>query len=159
MTRRNSLHYCYDVSYQCWFTSEEAKIYCYNFNSSNAVLSNSCVLCTTRCNKCGRIGTKWLFFFTFIEECCVVIEKNIDKKLANRISYQIWYKRCLNGWSGVQICEGGSISASGFGPGGGGSNPLWHWGSLIPLFKSQFGIIFSILFRACIHSIVDKKWG
>ena len=38
---------------------------------------------------------KWLFvflfvcfFFTFIEECCVVIEKNIDKKLANRISYQ-----------------------------------------------------------------------
>ena len=38
VTRRNSLHYCYDVSYQCWFTSEEAKIYCYNFNSSNAVL-------------------------------------------------------------------------------------------------------------------------
>ena len=30
----------------------------------------------------------WFFFFTFIEECCVVIEKNIDKKLANRISYQ-----------------------------------------------------------------------
>ena len=37
---------------------------------------------------------KWLFvflfvclFFTFIEECCVVIEKNI-KKLENRISYQ-----------------------------------------------------------------------
>ena len=40
---------------------------------------------------------KWLFFFTFIEECCVVIEKNIDQKLANRISYQIWYKRCLKG--------------------------------------------------------------
>ena len=30
----------------------------------------------------------WFFFFTFIEECCVVIEKNIDKKLANRISCQ-----------------------------------------------------------------------
>ena len=28
-----------------------------------------------------------VFFFTFIEECCVVIEKNIDKKLANRIRY------------------------------------------------------------------------
>ena len=51
----------------------------------------------THYNKCGRIGMKWLFvffclfgffFFTFIEECCVVIEKNIDKKLANRISYQ-----------------------------------------------------------------------
>ena len=42
----------------------------------------------THYNKCGRIGMKWLFvfFFTFIEECCVVIEKNIDKKLANRIS-------------------------------------------------------------------------
>ena len=36
-------------------------------------------------------------FFTFIEECCVVIEKNIDKKLANRISYQIRYKRCSKG--------------------------------------------------------------
>ena len=111
MTRRNSLHYCYDVSYQCWFTSEEAKIYCYNFNSSNAVLSNSCMLCTTRCNKCGWIGTKWLFFFTFIEDCCVVIKKNIDKKLASRISYRIWYKRCLKGKFGGG--GGGSKSAKG----------------------------------------------
>ena len=92
MTGRNSLHYCYDVSYRCWFASEEAEIYCYNFNF-------------------------------FIEECCVVIEKNIDRKLANRISYRIWYKRCLKGkfgsrGGGVQICEVGSISASGFGPGG-----------------------------------------
>ena len=48
-------------------------------------------------------------FFTFIEEYCVVIEKNIDKKLANRISYQIRYKRCLKGkfGRGVQICGGG----------------------------------------------------
>ena len=30
-----------------------------------------------------------VFFFTFIEECCVVIENNIDKKPANRINYQI----------------------------------------------------------------------
>ena len=29
------------------------------------------------------------FFFIFFEECCVVIEKNIDKKLENRIRYQI----------------------------------------------------------------------
>ena len=51
------------------------------------------------------------FFFTFIEECCVVIEKNIDKKLANRISHQIWYQRCLKGkfGRGVQIFEGGPI--------------------------------------------------
>ena len=63
-------------------------------------------------------------FFTFIEEYCVVIEKNIDKKLANRISHQICYKGCSKGKSGrgVQICEGGSISASGFGSGG--PNPL-----------------------------------
>ena len=47
---------------------------------------NSCVYCTTCYNKCGRIGTKWLFFFIFI-----------DKKLANRISYQIWYKRFFQG--------------------------------------------------------------
>ena len=91
--------------------------------------SNFCVYSTTRCNKCGRIGTKWLFFFTFIEECCVVIEKNIDKKLANRISYQIWYKRCLKRefGRGVQICERGFISArSGGSKSAGGSNPLWH---------------------------------
>ena len=88
---------------------------------SSLFASNSCVYCKTRYNKCGRIGTKWLFFFTFIEECCVVIEKNTDKKLANRISYQIWHKRCLKGkfGRGVQICEGGSKST-------GGPNALWH---------------------------------
>ena len=77
----------------------------------------------TRYNKCGRIGTKWLgFFFTLL--ICVMIEKNIDKKLANRISHQICYKGCSKGKSGrgVQICEGGSISASLFGSGG--PNPL-----------------------------------
>ena len=68
-----------------------------SFECSSLFASNSCVYCTTRYNKCGRIGTKWLFFFTFIEECCVVIEKNIDKKLAIRICYQIWYKWCLKG--------------------------------------------------------------
>ena len=50
------------------------------------------------------------------------MEKNIGKKLANGISYQIWYKRCLKGKfdGGIQICEGGggSISARGFEPGG-----------------------------------------
>ena len=53
---------------------------------------------------------------TFIEECSVEIEKNIDENIAKRISYQIWYKRCLKGkfGRGVQICEGG------------GPYPLWH---------------------------------
>ena len=60
---------------------------------------NSCIYCTTCYHKCGRIGTKLLFFFIFI-----------DKKLANRISYQIWYKRFFQGkfggGGGVQIYEG-----------------------------------------------------
>ena len=47
MTGRNSLHYCYDVSYQCWFASEEAKIYCNNCNSSNAVVSSHLILAYT----------------------------------------------------------------------------------------------------------------
>ena len=80
-----------------------------SFECSSLFASNSCVYCTTRYSKCDRIGTKWLFFFTLIEECCAVIEKNIDKKLVYRISYQIWYKRYLKGMFGrrVQICEGG----------------------------------------------------
>ena len=59
-----------------------------------------------------------------------MIEKNIDKKLANKIIYQICYKRSLEGkfGRGVQVCEGGSISARRFGPGrsksAGVSNPL-----------------------------------
>ena len=116
MTGRDSHHYCYDVSYQCWFASEETKIYCYNFNRSNAVVCSHPILaCTVPLaiiNAAGLERNGW-FFLTFIEECCVVIEKNIDKKLANRISYQIWYNRCLKGkfGRGVQICEGGVQSA------------------------------------------------
>ena len=80
-----------------------------------------CIYCTTRYIKCGRIGTKMLFFFTFIEEC--------------------WYGKFGRG----------SKSAKGV------PYPLWHRVSLIPLFKSQFWIIFSILFRACSHNIVEKN--
>ena len=100
-----------------------------SFECSSLFASNSCVYCTTRYNKCGRIGTKWLFFFTFIEECCVVIEKNIDKKLANRISYQIWYKGCLKGkfGRGVQICEGGPYPLADLDRGGPGDITLSHF--------------------------------
>ena len=89
------------------------------FECSSLFAFNYCLYWTTRYNTCGRIGTKWLFFFTFTEECCFVMEKNIGKKLPNRISDQVWYKRCLKETfcRGVQICEGGSIYASGFGPG------------------------------------------
>ena len=128
MAGRNSFHYCYDVSYQCWFASEEAKIYCDNFNNSNAVVCSHLIFAyTVRLAIINAVELElngWLFFFTFIEECCVVIEKNIDQKLANRISYQIWYKGCLKGkfGRGVQICEVGSISADEFGLGR-GPNP------------------------------------
>ena len=123
MTGHNSHHYCYDVSYQCWFASEEAKIYCYNFSRSNAVVCSHLILAYTvrlaLINEAGLERNDWFFFF--IEECCVVIEKNIDKKLANRISYQIWHKRCLRGnfsRGGPNLRRGGSISPSGFGLGG-----------------------------------------
>ena len=134
MAGRNSFHYCYDVSYQCWFASEEAKIYCDNFNNSNAVVCSHLIFAYTArlaiINAMELERNGWLFF-TFIEECCVVIENNIDQKLANRISYQIWYKGCLKGkfgrggskfakwdpypltnldWGGVQI-RGASKSA------------------------------------------------
>ena len=103
MTGRNSLHYFYDVSYQCWFASEEAKIYCNNFNSSNAVVCSHLILAYTVwlaiINAVELERNGWCFFF-YLYWCCVVIEKNINKKLANIISYQICYKRCLKGKSG-----------------------------------------------------------
>ena len=92
------------------------------FECCSLFTSNSCVYCTTRYNECGRIGTKWLVFFFYLYWRNVVLwlKRTSTKKLANRISYQIWYKGCLKGKFGrvVQIYEGGSISASGFGPGG-----------------------------------------
>ena len=47
------------------------------------------------------------------------MEKNIGKKLPNRISDQVWYKRCLKGTfgRGGPNLRMGSISAGGFGPG------------------------------------------
>ena len=89
------------------------------FECSSLFAFNYCVYWTTCYNKCGRIGTKWLFFFTFTEECCFVMEKNIGKKLPNRISDQVWYKRYLKGTfgRGGSNLRRGSISASGFGPG------------------------------------------
>ena len=109
MTGHNSFHHCYNVSYQCWFASEEAKVYCNNFNGSNAVVFSHLIpayivqLAIINAVELERNG--WIFFLTFIEECCVVIEKNIDKKLANRISYQTCYKGFLKGkfGRGVQI--------------------------------------------------------
>ena len=129
MTGRNSLHYCYDVSHQCWFAPEEAKIYCNYFNSSNAVVCSHLILaCTVRLAIINSLELERnsRFFLTFIEECFVVIEKNIDKKLANRISYQIWYKGCLEGkfGRGSKSAKGGPYPLADLDRGG--PNPLWH---------------------------------
>ena len=132
MIGRNSLHYCYDVSYICWFALEEEKIYCSNLNSSNAVvclhlhviLAYTVRLALINAAELERSG--W-FFFTFIEGCYVVIKKNIDEKLANRIRCQIWYKRCQReSLIGGPNVRRGSIAVSGFWPGvqmTGGPNP------------------------------------
>ena len=47
MNGRDSLHYCHDISYQCWFASEEAKIFCNNFDNSNAVICSHLILAYT----------------------------------------------------------------------------------------------------------------
>ena len=63
-----------------------------NFNGSNAVVCSHLILAYTvrlviiNATELERNG--WCFF-AFIEERCVVIEKNIDKKLENRIRHQI----------------------------------------------------------------------
>ena len=116
-----------------------------SFECSSLFASNSCVYCTTRYNKCGRIGKKWLFFFTFIEEWCVVIEKNIDKELVNRISCQIWYRRYLKGK---------------FGRGGGGPNlqrggpyPLWHRTPGLPILHALVGLNMFIVLSSVVTCI------
>ena len=67
MKECNSLHYFYDVSYQCWFASEEAKIYCNNFNSSNAVVCSHLTLAYTVwlaiINAVELERNGWVFFY------------------------------------------------------------------------------------------------
>ena len=125
-----SLYYCYDVFVLMLICIRRSKDFLEQFQElecNNSFFAfDSCVYCTTHHNKCGRIGTIWLYFFAFIKECCVMMKKNIGKKLANRISHQIWYKRCLKGKFSGGRGEGGGpnlrkgfISAGGFEPGRG----------------------------------------
>ena len=55
-------------------TKAEASVVC-----SHLILAYTVRL---RYNECDRIGTKWLFLFFLpsLRKCCVVIEKNVDKK-------------------------------------------------------------------------------
>ena len=117
------------------------------FNSSNSVVCSHLILTyTVQLAIVNATELKpYAVFVTFIEECCVVIGKNFDKKLANRISNQIWYKLCLKGKFGrwVQICEGRELHIrqriwtggvqihwrirSGGSNSVEGPNPLLHW--------------------------------
>ena len=56
---------------------------------SHLILASAVLLAMINAIELERNGCFFLFFFTFIEECCVVIERNIEKKFANRISDQI----------------------------------------------------------------------
>ena len=70
------------------------------FECSSLFTSNSCVFCSTPCNECGRIGTKWLllfFFYLYWGNVMLWLKRTSTKKLANRISYIIWYKGCIKG--------------------------------------------------------------
>ena len=114
VTGSDSLHYCYDVSYQSWFASEEAKIYCNNFNSSNAVVCSHLILAYTvrlaimNAVELERNGCCCCFFYLYWGNVVLWLKRTSTKKLANRISYQIWYKGCLKGTFGR-----GSKSAKG----------------------------------------------
>ena len=112
MTGCSSLHYWYNVSYQCWFSSEEAKIYYNNFNSLNAVLCSHLILAYTvwlAIINAAELEQNGLVFFYLYWGMLCWDWKEHRQKLAKRISYQIWYERCLKGkfGRGVQICEGG----------------------------------------------------
>ena len=127
----------------------QASIHWNNFNSSNAVVcsylifANTVQLAIINVAELERNG--WFFFLILIEECCVVIEKIIHEKISNRISYQIWYERCLKGKFGrgpksakegphpqadMDRRGGGGnpypLADFDWGPNPGGPNPLWH---------------------------------
>ena len=115
MTGRKSLHYCYDVSYQCWLASEEARIYCNNFSSSNAVVCSRLVLeYTVRLAIINAVELErnGCFSLSLLRNVVLCLRRTSINRIANRISCQIWYKGCLKGTfgRGVQICEGVSKS-------------------------------------------------
>ena len=153
---RNNIVYCL----LCWFASEEAKIYCNNFNSSNAVVCSHLILAYTArlaiMNAVELERNGWFFFGFFFNlywgNFVFWLKRTSTKKLANRISYQIWYKGCLKGnfgRGGVQICKGGSISASGVGPGGSKSVVTPAWNNQTSTSRVKW-CIWSGIFRALI---------
>ena len=124
MTGRNSLHYCYDVSYQCWFASEEAKIYCNNFNSSNAVVCSHLILAyTVRLAIINAVELErngWFFLLPLLRNVVLWLKRTSTESLqiesVTKYDTNDAQKESLV--EGVQICEGGSISANVYMDGG-----------------------------------------
>ena len=135
MTGRNSLHYCYDVSYQCWFASEEAKIYCNNFNSSNAVVCSHLILAYTvrlAIINAAELERNGCFSLPLLRNVVLWLKrtstKSLQIELVTKYDINDAQKESLVGESkpakGVHIRQriwtgGGSKSAK-------GPNPLWH---------------------------------
>ena len=104
-----------DFSYQCWFALEEARIYCNNFSSSNAVVCSRLVLAYTvrlAIINAVELERNGCFSLSLLRNVVLCLRRTSINRIANRISCQIWYKGCLKGTfgRGVQICEGVSKS-------------------------------------------------
>ena len=117
MTRRDSLHYCHDVSYQCWFASEEAKIFCNNFDNSNAVICLHLILAYTvplAIINAAELERNGCFSVPLLRNVVLWLKRTSTESLQiELVTKNDAQKESLV--EGVQICEGGSISASGYG--------------------------------------------
>ena len=117
MTGRNSLHYCHDVSYQCWFASEEAKIYCNNFNSSNAVICSHLILAyivRLAIINVAELERNGCFSVPLLRNVVLWLKRTSTESL----QIELVTKYDTNdAHEGVQICEGRYISASEYGRG------------------------------------------
>ena len=117
MTGRNSLYYCHDVSYQCWFASEEAKIYCNNFNSTNAVICSHLILAYTvrlAIINAAELERNGCFSVPLWRNVVLRLKRTSTESL----QIELVTKYDTNdAHEGVQICEGRSISASEYGRG------------------------------------------
>ena len=80
------------------WTSEEAKIYCNNLNSSNAVVCSHLILAYTvrlAMINAAELERNGCFSLPLLRNVVLWWKRTSIKSLKNRISYQIWYKRCL----------------------------------------------------------------
>ena len=123
MTGRDSLHYCHDVSYQCWFASEEAKIFCNNFDNSNAVICSHLILAYTvplAIINAAELERNGCFSAPLLRNVVLWLKRTSTESLqiesVTKYDTNDAQKESLV--EGVQICEGGSISANVYMDGG-----------------------------------------